>query len=350
MSQKPGRTSLKKLRDQVIVITGASSGIGLVTARKAAAKGARIVLVSRSPEALRALADELTSQGHEATIAVADVANLEDVRKVAKTASQIFGGFDTWINNAGVSIYGNLIDTSIEDHRRLFETNYWGVVHGSLIAAEHLKARGGAIINIGSVLSDRAIPIQGAYCASKHAVKGFTDALRMELEKEGLPISVSLVKPSSIDTPYKAHAKNYLPVEPNNPPPVYAPEIVAEAILHCAEHPTRDVFVGAGGKALSLMGQGAPRLSDALMELALFDLQQTTKPNDSMLHRSLHEPSGFSTERGNYGGHVAESSLYTRAALHPWIIGGLLSAGFGIGYLLRRSNRFSKRESSTVAS
>lgn len=329
---------LKKIQEQVLVITGASSGIGLVTARKAAAKGARLVLVSRSEEALRALATELTNAGHEAIIAVADVASFEEVQKIAALANQKFGGFDTWINNAGVSIYGRLTDTSLKDHRRLFETNYWGVVHGSLVAAEHLKKRGGAIINIGSVLSDRAIPVQGAYCASKHAVKGFTDALRMELEKAGLPISVTLVKPSAIDTPYKEHAKNYLAVEPNNPPPVYAPDAVAVAILHCAEHPMRDVFVGGGGKGLSVIGERAPRLTDKLMELALFDLQQTDKPNDPTVHRSLHEPSGFSTERGNYGGHVAESSMYTKAALHPWIVGGLISAGLAIGYLVRRSN------------
>jgi short-subunit dehydrogenase len=331
---------LKKLQDQVLVITGASSGIGLVTARKAAAKGARLVLVSRSEEALRALATELADAGYEATIAVADVGSFEDVQKIAAVANQNFGGFDTWINNAGVSIYGSLADTSLKDHRRLFETNYWGVVHGSLVAAQNLKMRGGAIINIGSVLSDRAIPVQGAYCASKHAVKGFTDAFRMELEEARLPISVTLIKPSAIDTPYKEHAKNYLPVEPNNPPPVYAPDVVADAILHCAEHPMRDVFVGGGGKGLSVIGQRVPRFTDKLMALALFDLQQTDKPNDPTVHRSLYEPSGFSTERGNYQGHVAESSLYTRAALHPWIVGGLFSAGL-IAYLLKRSGGIS---------
>lgn len=332
---------LKNLQDQVLVITGASSGIGLVTARKAAAKGARLVLVSRSEEALSALADELAASGHEATIALADVASFEDVQRVAAVAKQKFGGFDTWINNAGVSIYGKLTQTSLQDHRRLFETNYWGVVHGSLVAAEHLKLRGGAIINIGSVLSDRAIPVQGAYCASKHAVKGFTDAFRMELEEAGLPISVTLIKPSAIDTPYKQHAKNYLPVEPNNPPPVYAPDVVADAILHCTQHPMRDVLVGGGGKGLSVMGQQAPRFTDKVMESAFFDLQQTDQPNDPTIHRSLYEPSGFSGERGNYEGHVAESSLYTMAALHPWIVGGLFSAGLAVAYLLRRSNAVS---------
>jgi short-subunit dehydrogenase len=330
---------LKKLHEQVLVITGATSGIGLVTARKAAAQGARLVLVSRSQDALSALADEIIAAGHEATIAVADVGSFEDVQNIAHVAGRKFGGFDTWVNNAGVSIYGNLARTSLKDHRRLFETNYWGVVNGSLIAAEHLKVRGGSIINIGSALSDRAIPVQGAYCASKHAVKGFTDSFRMEIEEAGFPISVSLIKPSSIDTPYKQHAKNHLLVEPDNPPPVYAPEVVAEAILHCAEHPTRDVFVGGGGKGLSVMGHYVPRLTDKIMEAALFRIQKTDKPTDPTTHRSLYEPSGFSTERGGYEGHVAESSVYTKATLHPWIVEGLLFSGLALAFVFRASRK-----------
>jgi short-subunit dehydrogenase len=124
-------------------------------------------------------------------------------------------------------------------------------------------------------LSDRAIPIQGSYCASKHAVKGYTDALRMELEEEGAPLSVTLIKPSAIDTPYRQHARNLMPVEPLNPPPVYAPETVAEAILHCAEHQERDLFVGGGGAALSESAHHAPRLTDKLMEVTMSDLQKS---------------------------------------------------------------------------
>lgn len=146
-------------------------------------------------------------------------------------------------------------EVDLADHRPLFETNYWGVVHGSLVAVAHLKSHGGVLINVGSSLSDRATPLQGTYCASKHAVKGFTDALSMELETENAPIQVCLIKPSAIDTPYVQHAKNYLPVEPLNPPPVYAPAVVARAIIRCMEHPQRDVFVGSAGKAISAAGQ-----------------------------------------------------------------------------------------------
>ena len=321
--------TLKKLEDQTIVITGASSGIGLVTARLAAKRGARLVLNARNEGAIKTVVDEINESGGLASYVVGDVASFNDVSRIADEAVSKFGGFDTWINNAGVSIYGPVLDQSLEDHRRLFETNYWGVVHGSMIACEHLRQRGGALINVGSTLSDRAIPVQGTYCASKHAVKGYTDALRMELEKEGSPISVTLIKPSSIDTPYIHHAKNLLPAEPLNPPPVYAPETVAEAILYCAEHPERDVFVGAGGKALSEFAHYAPRMMDKWMEATMFNVQRSDEPRRNGQQDSLHTPSEDGQERGGYPGHVAESSAYTKAALNPLLACSLM-AGLGL--------------------
>ena len=164
------------------------------------------MLAARTQGALHELAEEIRAGGGEAEYVVADVGDPQQVKDIADLAIRKFGGFDTWVNNAGVSIYGKIEDVTVEDHRKLFDTNYWGVVYGSLAAAKHLKGRGGALINVGSVLSDRAVPIQGTYCASKHAVKGFTDAFRMELEHDGAPISVTLIKPSQ-STAYKQHAK-----------------------------------------------------------------------------------------------------------------------------------------------
>jgi short-subunit dehydrogenase len=327
---------LRKLNQQVMVITGASSGIGLVTARMAAKRGARLVLSARGEEELGELTEEIKAAGGHAITVRADVGDQDDVRRVAQAAQEQFGGFDTWVNNAGVSIYGKLSEISVEDMRRVFETNFWGLVYGSLEAARQLKARGGAIINIGSTLSDRAIPMQGIYSASKHAVKGFTDALRMELESDGAPISVTLVKPGAIDTPYTEHAKNYMPVEPKNPPPMYAPETVARAILHCAENPERDVFVGAGGKGISLLGRFAPRLADKIMERTMIKQQQSNRPAGANQENGLYRASGDLKERGGYVGHVAESSLYTRASLHPVLTGSaLVGAGLAVAALLR---------------
>lgn len=325
----------KPVSEQTIVITGATSGIGLVTSRMAARRGANLVLVARNEKALQKLARELNAGECEARLVVADVARFDELKKAATEAHQAFGGFDTWINNAGVSIYGNLEDVAEEDSRRLFDTNFWGVVNGSLIAAKDMHKRGGTIVNIGSTLSDRAIPLQGMYSASKHAVKGFTDSLRMELEAQNTPVNLSLVKPAAIDTPYKFHAKNYLGVKPENPAPVYSPETVAETILYCAENPVRDVFVGAGGKTISALGEYAPRLTDLIMENTMIDLQKTDERAGANPLESLHAaPDGSLTERGGYKGHVAESSMYTKASLHPFATATALGLGLGAAFAI----------------
>lgn len=329
---------LKPLREQVIVVTGASSGIGLTTARLAAERGARLILAARSEQALRKLEEEINTAGGEALAVIADVGKEEDVQHIADAAVTRFGGFDTWINDASVSIYGKLAEVPIEEHRRLFETNFWGMVYGSLVAAKQLRRRGGALINVGSTVSDRAIPLQGMYSASKHAVKGFTDALRMELEEEGAPISVTLIKPGSINTPFPRHAKNYMEREATLPPPVYAPDVVARTILYCCEHPERDVFVGGGGKMIAASGQYAPRLTDRFMERNLFEQQKKDAPPSR--RDSLFAPSEDLAERGDYEGHTMETSVYTRASLHPWVTRALvIGAGLAAVALLGREDR-----------
>ncbi len=331
--------NLKKIKDQVIVITGASSGIGLATARMAADRGARLVLAARSKDALAQLTDEISQAGGKAVYAVADVGKIEDVSEIARAAQEHFGGFDTWINNAGTGMYGKLETVEIEDMRKLFETNFWGVVNGSLEAIKHLKLRGGALINLGSTVSERAIPLQGIYSASKHAVKGFTDALRMELEADGAPVSVTLVKPGAIDTPFPLNAKNYLETEPKHVPPVYAPAPVASAILHCAETPVRDVFVGAGGKGNAVLGHYAPRLADKYMESVVISGTKSGKPPRLRDQNGLDRPSESLAERGNYEGHVAETSLYTQASLRPAMTrAAIAGAGLVIAALWRASS------------
>jgi short-subunit dehydrogenase len=303
----------------------------------AAKRGAKLMLTARNEEALGKLAEELNTQGGNVRYVAADAASEADMIMVAAETLSSFGNFDTWINNAGVSIYGKLEEIPDADSRQLFDTNFWGVVNGSLTAAKHLKQFGGAIINIGSTLSDRAIPIQGMYCASKHAVKGFTDALRMELEHDNAPISVTLIKPSAIDTPYKEHAKNYLGVQPENPPPVYSPETVAETILHCAENPVRDCFVGGGGKAMSVMGKFAPRVTDYVMENSMFEMQRSDKKTNGKNVEGLYDTRDSRLkERGGYEGHVAESSMYTKASLHPLTTGAAFAVGIGAVFLAVR--------------
>ena len=326
------KVKLKPIAEQVVVITGASSGIGLATARAAAAKGATVVLSSRDAVDLRESLEEIRARGGSASSHVADVGDPAAMRALAEAAVGEFGRIDTWVNNAGVSIYGLIEDVPLEDAHRLFQTNYWGVVHGSLAALPHLRERGGALINIGSVLSETGYPLQGHYAASKHAVKGFTDSLRLEVEKEGAPVVVTLVQPAAIDTPYPEHARNYLATEPQHVPPVYHPDVVADAILSCAVRPHRNLRVGGSAKLFTATEKLAPRLADR-MKMSHFEGQHADLPPRD--DDTLFEPRpGDGRVRGNYPGLVRRSSTYTAMAQRPATAAamlGLAALGLGIG-------------------
>lgn len=269
--------NLKPLNQQVMVITGASSGIGLATARMAARRGAKLMLAARSEETLKAIADEINSAAGEARVCTIDVGDRAQVEDLAATAVAHFGRVDTWINNAGVAIYGKLWEASETDNRRLFDTNFWGVVNGSVAALPRLRVRGGALINVGSEVSDAVVPLQGMYSASKHAVKGFTDALRVELEIEDAPISVTLIQPTAVNTPYPQHARNYMDREPKLPDPKIDPDDVAKAILDAAENQRRDVKVGTMSKINTMTAKLMPSVGDK-MSGKLADKQQYDEP------------------------------------------------------------------------
>ena len=308
---------LLPLGEQVIVITGASSGIGLVTAKQAAAAGARVVLAARNAHDLERAVADIRGNGGRAIHVVADVADPQRVDAIAEVAIHEFGRIDTWVNNAAVSMYGRVMQLPIEDMRRQMDVNYWGQVYGSRAAVRHLRDRGGALINVASALADRAIPLQAHYSAAKHALKAFTDGLRVELEEEGVPISVTLVKPASVDTPFFQKAKTFLGVEPQPVPPVYAPEVVSEVILHAAQHPVRELIAGGSGAKISA-ARFVPRLADRYMERWTFDSQSTATPVGGRAD-NLYEPvSDDGGERGrHWSGHTRNSSLYTSAFLHP---------------------------------
>ncbi|WP_433694495.1 SDR family oxidoreductase [Herbaspirillum seropedicae] len=335
---------LKPIADQTIVITGASSGIGLATARLAAARQARLVLVARDAQALERVAAELDPSGRRVMHLAADVADLAALQAVAAQAVERFGGIDTWINNAGISIFGRHEEVSLEDHRRLFETNYWGVVNGSLAALPHLKANpeGAVLINLGSELSDVAVPLQGAYSASKHAVKGFTDSLRVELAEQGARVAVTLVKPAAIDTPFTRHAKNYMDVQPKLPPPVYAPAIAAEAILVAACAVRRDIYVGAASRLFSSANKCAPALVDQYLQSCMFAQQRSDQPRSSEpdhLHASAAR--GALAERGGER-YVMPCSPYTWASSRAPMLTRLALLGtvcLALGRMGRRQGR-----------
>lgn len=272
--------TLKNINEQTIVVTGASSGIGLATAETAARRGARVVLAARSEETLREVAKRISIAGGQATYAVCDVADRGQVQSVADTAIALFGHIDTWINNAGVSIYGRIEEVSEADSRRLFDTNFWGIVNGSLVAIPHLKHEGGALINVGSEVSESVVPLQGMYSASKHAVKGFTDALRIELQSDKVPISVTLIQPTAVDTPYPQHARNYMDKEPKLPSPMIDPQKVAEVILSAAIKPTHHVKVGMMAKIDTFVANNAPSIGDWMSSRQMDRQHQDEPPRD----------------------------------------------------------------------
>lgn len=307
---------LKPLHQQTIVITGASSGIGLAAARAAAKHGAKLVLAARNDGALADLEREINEQGGEAIHVVADVGKRSDVERIAQVAFERFGGFDTWVNDAGVDIIGKLEEVSEEDHRRLMDTNFWGVVNGSLVAVKHLKANGGALINIGSVESDVSIPLQGMYSASKHAVKGFTEALRIELQDANAPVSVTLIKPWAMGTPLREHIKNYFDREATLPPPVYDPEEAALAILYAATHRRRDIYVGGASRFTSAMSKPLPWLSDWITKKIMYVSQLRDEPKYTH-EDNLHQPGEDGNVRGEWKDRRLRPSAYTRLSLAP---------------------------------
>jgi NADP-dependent 3-hydroxy acid dehydrogenase YdfG len=280
----------RPIEEQVFVVTGASSGIGLCTALMASERGAKVVMISRSEAILQEMASAIRTEGGDALAIGTDVSNRQEIDAAVEAIVQRFGRIDTWVNNAGVAIYGRLTEVSEQDSRRLFDVNFWGVVNGSLAALPHLAHSGGALINIGSELSDAVVPLQGMYAASKHAVKGFTDALRVEIERIGqVPVSVVLIQPAAVDTPYPEHARNYMDWEPKLPDPMLDPTRVANAILKAAVEGGRDVTVGAMAAMNTAVSKLLPRLADRMAVLQAGRQQRDAAPRQR--EGALYQPS-----------------------------------------------------------
>ena len=292
---------LKPLDQQVIVITGASSGIGLATFETAARKGAKLVLAARSEETGIEIVDQINASGGQAIFVPCDVADRSQVERVAQEAIARFGLIDTWVNNAGVAIYGRLDEVADEDSRRLFEVNFWGLVYGSLIALAHLKKNGGALINVGSEVSEAVAPLLGMYSASKHAVKGFTDALRDEIEEvDKATVSITLIQPTATDTPFPQHAKNYQDKEAKLPTPMIDPQAVADAILDAAVNPTRAKKVGTMAKVNTGVSKLMPGLGEKMAAKQVDRQHYDERPRDP--DGALNKPSEQTTVAGQVHG------------------------------------------------
>jgi short-subunit dehydrogenase len=338
----------KPLSEQTIVITGGSSGIGLCTAEMAVERGAKVVLVSRNEGTLKEITERLKAKGAQADYVVADVGERDQVRNVVETVISRHGGFDTWVNNAGVGIYGMFEEISDEDHHKVFQTNYWGVVYGSLEALKHLKPRGGALINVGSISSEMPAPVLSAYTASKFAVMGFTDSLRLELMHDDAPVSVTLIKPSGMHTPFGEHAKNYMDARSQVPPPVYHPKLAAQAILHAAVYPIRSIRVGESGLGMTLLARLMPNLADRLFSVAFF---KTAADEGAAVRdtQALYEPGSDGKILGDQQDRIYETSLYTTAQIYPTATRALGFGAAAIAAALLMRRRRSARKASGIA-
>ncbi len=337
---------LKPVAQQVVVVVGASSGIGRETALRFAKRGAKVVVSARSEHGLRSLVEDIRRAGGKATAIAADVAEFEQVEAVAALAVREYGRIDTWIHLASVAVWGTFEQTTPAEFKRIVDVNLVGQAHGASAALPHLRREGrGALIHISSVEAELSLPLQSAYTASKHGVVGFLEALRLELQHEGVPISVTNVMPSSINTPFFNKAQTKLGVKPRPLPPMYQPHIVADAILYAAEKPIRDIVVGGAGKIGIVARRVSPRLTDAFLRLVAFRLQRTHAPKSEDAPHNLFQPlEGYNQVEGDFGREARSWSVYTWLVMRPNLRRVLAGAVVGsVGVLAARVFRKGKK-------
>src|SRR5215218_7785786 len=298
---------------------GASSGIGRETALRFADRGAKVVVSGRNEKGLSSLVEEIRGKGGQATAMPAEVTEFEQVKAVADRAVEMYGRLDTWVHLAAVLLVASFEDTTPEEFARVVDVNLMGQVYGAMAALPHLKrGGGGALIHVSSMGAKRSIPVQSAYCASKHGIDGFLEALRVELMREGAPVSVTQVMPATINTPFFDKARTKLGVKPVAPPPIYQPGVVADAILFAAERPARDLVVGGAAKAVMTAQQISPWLLDVLLRRFGFGVHYTDEPKTEDDLDNLFAPvQGLDTVEGSFGHRAHPRSLYNRLELHP---------------------------------
>jgi NAD(P)-dependent dehydrogenase (short-subunit alcohol dehydrogenase family) len=306
----------KAISEQVVVVIGASSGIGRAAALAFGTAGASVVCAARSVPALESLVQEITAAGGTAISVPTDVADPAAVKHLVATAEQRYGRIDTWVNAAAIGVWGRIEEITDEEFERVMRVNFLGHVHGVHAVLPALRrAAGGVIIGIASVEGIRSVPLHAPYTASKWALRAFYDSLRMELAQEGAPIAVSTILPASIDTPFFEHSRSKLGAMPKPPPPVYAPELVAQAILQAAEHPRREIPVGGAALGVYFGQRFAPALTDALMSIPRLGAGSLTSDRPDDGRDNLEAPmTDTGRVHGAYPGRVLTSSAFTRVA------------------------------------
>jgi NAD(P)-dependent dehydrogenase (short-subunit alcohol dehydrogenase family) len=327
---------------KVVAITGASSGVGRASAEAFARAGAAVGLIARGEDALQATAADLAAGGGRTLAAPADVADAQALETAAQAIEERLGPIDVWVNNAMATVFAPVSEIDAAEFRRVTEVTYLGVVYGTLCALRRMHARqAGTIVQVGSALAYRGIPLQSAYCASKHAIQGFTESLRCELMHEGSPVRVTMVQLPALNTPQFDVVRTRLPRHPQPVPPIYQPEVAARAIVAAAEHPARREWWVGASTAFTLIGNAvAPGVADRYLARTGYDAQQTREPITPGRPDNLFEPvTGDRGAHGDFDSQAHGRSAQWLASRHRVALGGLGVTALGAALSLHRRRR-----------
>ncbi len=324
-----------------IVVTGASAGVGRATVRAFARPGVRLGLLARSRSRLEEARDEVEVRGGEAMVCPVDVADADAVESAAASIEERFGPIDIWVNNAMVSVFSRVRDMRAEEYRRVTEVTYLGYVHGTLAALRRMLPRDrGVIVQVGSALAYRGIPLQSAYCAAKHAIQGFTESLRSELMHDGSAVRVTMVQMPALNTPQFRWTRSRMPHKAQPVPPIFQPEVAAAAIVYAATHARSELYVGWPTVKAIVGNRIAPRLLDRYLARTGFASQQTAEPEEPGRPDNLWEPvEGDQGAHGVFDARARDRSLQFWASTHrgPLALAGALLAGVVWGAHVKRS-------------
>jgi NAD(P)-dependent dehydrogenase (short-subunit alcohol dehydrogenase family) len=317
---------LKPIDQQVVCIVGASSGIGRQAAVDFASRGAKVVVSARNELGLKSLVEEIESNGGEAKAVTADVANFDQVKAIADFTVEQFGRIDTWVHAAATGVLATFEEITIEEFQRVMDVTFMGQVYAVKAALPYLKQQGGALIHISSMEGKRALPLQSPYSAAKHALQGFLESLRVELQHDKIPVSVTSILPAVINTPFYNHVLTKLGVKPTGIPPYYSPQLVADAILYVAENPTREYIVGDVGRILDVLERLSPELIDAILATVGFFGQKTNQPKSADAPNNLYAPmEGYTKVKGDFN-QLEIPSISDWLEMNPALKWGALAA------------------------
>jgi short-subunit dehydrogenase len=336
---------LRRRRNDVVVVTGASAGVGRATVREFARRGASIGLIARDPEALQATCREIEACGGRAVMCVADVSRASEVESGAAMIEDRLGPIDIWINNAMVTVVSPVAELSAEEVQRVTDVTYLGTVNGTLSALRRMRARNrGTIVQVGSALAYRAIPLQAPYCGAKFAIRGFTDALRSELMHDRSAVHVTMVQMPALNTPQFDWCRTKMPRQPQPVPPVFQPEVAARAIYYAAHHRRREILVGAPTLRAVWLNKLIPGLLDRYLAHFGYASQEAALPVAPDRRDNLFEP-----VLGDFGAHGRFDRIARPASAQLWLtthrlLATLALAGMiGTAFALRRQIEFGRK-------